>query len=129
MTARLRQADLATAAPTGAPGHRSPQTLAALAERAALLRKAADRFFPGASQREAARRLREAMSRYREGRWRRERTEPQCPVRHDEKVTALFWQLLRLHDAVPSISTIRRALFVSHRTRFNAPLSRKGEPR
>ena len=89
-------------------GHRSPQTLQMICERDTLLREAA-KYFPGASDREAARQLRIALSRYRDGRWRRDRSEATCPVQNQGKLTALLYPLLRTRDHVPSVMTIRRA--------------------
>jgi hypothetical protein len=89
-------------------GHRLPETLHAIARRDELICEAARRYFPGASDREIARQLRTALSRYREGRWRRDRSESLCP--HAGKLPALLWCLLKTRDAVPSDRTIRLAL-------------------
>jgi hypothetical protein len=91
-------------------GHRLPATIFALAQRDALLIEAARRFCPGASGRETARRLRIALSRYCDGRWRRERTEALCPPRHRGTITALLWELLKVRDHVPSERLIRLVL-------------------
>ena len=82
---------------------------AALDERDNLLREAA-KFYPGLSQREAARLIRIALLRYRDGRWRRDRSEATYPVQRQGKLTALLYALLRRRDAVPSAMTIRRAI-------------------
>ena len=74
-------------------GHRSPQTLQQISERDTLLREAA-RFYPGASDREVARRLRVALSRYQTGRWRRSRADLSCP--HEAgRLDALCWHVLK----------------------------------
>jgi hypothetical protein len=58
-------------------GKRMPATLLAIDERDRYLIEAA-RHFPGASDRETARRLPIALLRYREGAWRRTRVEALC---------------------------------------------------
>jgi hypothetical protein len=90
-------------------GHRSPQTLLLIDERDGLLREAA-RFYPGASDREAARLIRAALSRYRDGRWRRDRSEATCPVQHRDKLVQTMWRVLKVRDAIPSDRTIRAVL-------------------
>jgi hypothetical protein len=112
MTAPVRISDLTNAAPLDRRGRRLPETLAALDERDKLLIEAAV-FFPGVSQREAARQLRIALLRYREGRFRRDRSEALCPSQHAGKLKAVLWAILRTRDHVPSESTIRRALSFS----------------
>ena len=92
-------------------GRRSPQTMFLINKRDKLLIEAC-RFFPGTSDREAARRLRTALLRYQTSRWRRTRTELGCP--HDaDRLDALLWMILRVRDHVPSEMTIRRALAYS----------------
>jgi hypothetical protein len=93
----------------GGVGQRSPSTLLLLDERRVLLRAAAAHF-PGLSHREIARRLRTALMRYRDGRWRRTCTELR-PPHPPEKIDAVLWMILRVRDAVPSEMTIRRALY------------------
>lgn len=90
-------------------GHRSPQTLLLIDQRNALLIEAAG-FYPGASDREAARLIRVSLLRYRDGRWRRDRSEATCPVQHQGKLMALLHALLRSRDHVPSVMTVRRAI-------------------
>jgi len=92
------------------PGHRTPQTMLLLDERDKLLVEAS-RFFPGLSQREAARRLRSALSIYAGGRWERDRAEATCPPQYRGKLVHTMWLILKTHDHVPSEMTIRRALF------------------
>ena len=94
------------------PGCRTPQTLLLIDERDALLREAA-RFFPGLSHREVARRLRSALSIYRNGRWQRDCSEATCPIQHRDKLTAILWGILKTRDALVSDRTIRRALAVA----------------
>ena len=67
----------------------------AIDERDRLLIEAA-RFYPGASDREIARLLRGALSRYRGGRWRRDRAEALCPVQHRGKLMQTLWCLLKV---------------------------------
>ena len=91
-------------------GHRTARTLMQIAQRDALLVEAVARFYPGLSQREAARLIRIALLRYRDGRWRRDRSEATCPVQHQGKLMALLHALLRSRDHVPSVMTVRRAI-------------------
>ena len=107
MSAPIRHADLR--------GHRLPQTLLLIDERNRLLTEAARRFYPGASDREIARQLRAALSRYRDGRWRRDRSLPTCPAQHQGKLTALLFCLLKTRDALPSERLIRLVLAASSR--------------
>jgi hypothetical protein len=101
--------DLSGAVPVDGRSHgRTPAVLLLIDERVALIRTAA-KFFPGASDREIARRLRTALSIYRAGRWGRDRSDT-CPVQHRGKLTEILYLLLRVHDHVPSEPTIRRAL-------------------
>jgi hypothetical protein len=80
-----------------------------LDERNDLLRQAAGHF-AGVSDREASRRIREALSRYREGRWRRDRVEALCPQQHAGKLVASLWALLKTKDSLPSERLIRAVL-------------------
>ena len=90
-------------------GRRTPATLLVLDERDKLLIEAA-KFFPGASDREVARRLRIALSSYCGGRWQRDRSKATCPAQHAGKLTATLWMILKVRDHIPSEMTIRRAL-------------------
>ena len=65
---------------------------------------------PGLSDRECARRLRTALLRYREGAWRRTRSEALCPPHHAGKLTAVLWMVLKVADRVPSERLIRAVL-------------------
>jgi hypothetical protein len=88
---------------------RTPRVQLIIDERNRYLRGAA-RFYPGASDREVARRLRIALATYQAGRFRRDRSDLTCPVQHKGKLTAILWMILKVRDAVPSEITIRRAL-------------------
>jgi hypothetical protein len=81
----------------------------ALDERDRFLIEAA-RFFPGASDREAARQLHTALLRYRETAWRRDRAEALCPPRYAGTVKATLFFVLKAHDRVPGDRTIRSVL-------------------
>jgi hypothetical protein len=91
-------------------GHRTPATLAAIDERNRLMGEAVARFMPGESSRRAAHRLHDALVRYACGAWRRDRAAPSCPPRHAGHIEAILWEILRLHDHVPSFGTIRAAI-------------------
>lgn len=80
-----------------------------LDERGKLLVEAA-RFYPGLSNREAARQLHTALSRYRDGRWRRDCSEALCPPQHRGKLIATLWMILKTRDVLVAERTIRRAL-------------------
>jgi hypothetical protein len=105
----LRSSAFDDAMPLDGRGRRTPQTMLLLDERDQFLRAAAAHF-PGLSHREIARRLHVALSRYRDGRWRRDQSELTCPSQHAGKLTATLWMLLRVKDYVPSERTIRAAL-------------------
>jgi hypothetical protein len=92
------------------PHGRTPRVLLRIDERDALIWSAA-RFYPGCSDREIARQLHTALSRYHAGRFRRDRNDT-CPVEHRGKLTEVLYLLLRTHDHVPSPATIRRVLGV-----------------
>ncbi|WP_458178760.1 hypothetical protein [Bradyrhizobium sp. 14AA] len=89
-------------------------------ERNHLLAEAA-KFFPGAGDREVARRLRTACLRYQAGAWRREQAALTCPERHVDKLGGLLWQLLKGKDHTPSEATIRAALYRSRRAAWATP--------
>ncbi|MBA4033200.1 MAG: hypothetical protein C0480_01150 [Bradyrhizobium sp.] len=88
---------------------RTPAVRLVLDERRKLLAEAA-RFFPGQSRRETARQLHTALSRYRDGRWRRDRAEATCPMQHRGKLLQVMWTILKVRDQLPSMVTIRRSL-------------------
>jgi hypothetical protein len=90
-------------------GKRTPATLLTLDEPDRFLIEAA-RHFPGASDRDIARRLRIALLRYREGAWRRTRVEALCPPRHAGRLDGVLWCLLKVADRVPSERLIRAVL-------------------
>lgn len=75
-----------------------------------VFREAAASLLPGLSATEAATRIHRELVRLRETSWLRERTLSDCPPRHLGTLREYAWRALRLHDAVPSIRTIRRAL-------------------
>ena len=105
-----RPSIFAGAVPLDGRGHsRTPAVQLLIDERVALIRAAA-RFYPGAKNREVARRLHAALSTYRGGRFIRDRACEVCPPQHKGKLTAVLWITLKVHDHVPSEMTIRRAL-------------------
>ena len=96
--------------PVDGRGHgRTPAVLLVIEERDNLIRTAAQ-FFASYTDREVARRLRKALSTYRNGRWRRDRTEATCPPQHKGKLVQLMWMILKTKDVLVSERTIRRAL-------------------
>jgi hypothetical protein len=110
MTAPIRNINLAIAAPRDGPGHRTPQTQLLINERDKLLIEAARRYCNGMSNRAAAKYLRDALNRYRAGRFRRSRFETTCPAAHRGRLDEMLWLLLKTSDRVPSEMTVRRAL-------------------
>jgi hypothetical protein len=50
------------------------------------------------------------LMRYRDGRWRRDRSELTCPVQHHGKLVQTMWRVLKVRDAIPSDRTIRAVL-------------------
>jgi hypothetical protein len=112
MIAPMRhQNNLDTAAPLGnRRGHRSPQTMLTLDERAGLLRETARLFFSGESAREAAHRLHQALIRYECGAWRRDRSELTCPQRHRGRIEAHLWRILKVAGRVPGEEAIRKII-------------------
>src|SRR4249919_2715441 len=102
--------DLTHATPVDVRGHgRTPAVQLLIDETQALIRAAA-KFFPGASDREVARRLHTALSIYRNGRWCRDRSEATCPPQHKGKLLQVMWMILKTRDVLVSKRTIRRAL-------------------
>ena len=91
------------------PGHRTRQTELLISEREALIREAA-RFFPGCKDREVARQLLVALTRYRNSRWQRDRSETTCPAQHRGKLVQTLWLILKTIDAIPGDRTVRAAL-------------------
>ena len=114
----VRASAFRDAVPLDRRGHRSAATLDAINLRNELLLEAARRFFAGASDREAARQLRAALSRYREGRWRRDRSEATCPPRHLGRLDEMLWMILKVRDHVPPSERLIR--LVLSRTNNNA---------
>ena len=93
-------------------GRRTPATLLALDERDCYLRKAADLHCTGMSDRAAAAWLGVRLLRYRQGAWRRHRTEALCPPRLAGRIDALMWCALKCSDRVVSARSIRRVLAI-----------------
>lgn len=110
MTAPVRQGTFTRAAPKRGPGHRLPETLAALDRRDALLREAAATFFPDLSACAAARLLETALNRYRSHAWRFERVFDQCPPHRTGRLEGMCWRILKTVDADISTRSIRRAI-------------------
>lgn len=106
----VRTIELTHVTPVDARGRRPPADVLARAIRDHLLRTAADRFCAGMKHRRAAAMLRSKLIRYREGAWRRDGVEVQCPDRHRGTVTELLWTILKIRDAVPGDRTVRAAL-------------------
>ena len=91
-------------------GHRSLADMLSRDERDRYLIEAARLHCAGMSDRAAAAMLHMKLSRYREGGWRRERSEALCPPRLAGRVEASCWRILRCRDAVPSARSIRLTL-------------------
>ena len=96
------------------PGQRRPSTLARLAERDKLYRRAARESFPGLKPAKQARELHRAFHQYETTTWRRgERAKLTCPPRHDGTVQAIAWEILHLTGRVQSERSIRQILAAS----------------
>lgn len=92
-------------------GERTVQTYIRLHVRDWYLELAARKFFSHLpSVRKQAKALQKAISDYASSAWLRERSLDECPARHAGKVNAYCWAILRLHDHVPSFSTINETL-------------------
>lgn len=97
-------------APLDLRGRRTPADVLARAIRDHLLRTAADRYCRGLSDRSAAEMIRTKLARYREGAFRRHRSEDQMPEKLRGTLNGMFWELLMVRDAVPCNRTVRAAL-------------------
>jgi hypothetical protein len=97
-------------------GRRLPETVERLALRDQLVRQWAQRFLPGLSALAAAEVIHRELSRYRAAGWSYERTAEDVPIRHLGRPRELAWRILRTHDALPSIRTLRRALAADRTT-------------
>ena len=95
-----------------APGQRSPNTVARLAQRDVLIRALAAAHYPGRSL-AAAEAMRRAWARYASSGWPRDRQSEEVPSYRVGKPEAWFWQIMRLQDQVPAERTIRRILATS----------------
>ena len=96
------------------PGQRRPSTLARLAERDKLYRRAAREFFPGLKPAKQAHELHRAFSRYETTAWRFDKGGTvTCPPQHAGTVRALAWEVLNLTDRVQSERSIRQILAAS----------------
>lgn len=106
----LRSSAFADAAPVDGRGQRKPADVLARASRDYLLRLAAERHCRGLSDRQAAEVIRAKLARYREGAFRRHRSEDQMPEKLRGTLNGMFWELLMVRDAVPCNRTVRAAL-------------------
>jgi len=104
-----RASAFADAVPLDGRGHSKPAMVLTLAVRDHLLREARRRFCIGISDRQAARQLHTALTRYQAGRWRRSRVDVTCP-HQGEQIDALLWTILKVRDVIPSERSIRRIL-------------------
>jgi hypothetical protein len=94
------------------PGQRSVATRSAYDRRDDLVRADAQKFYPTASQADAARELHTALKRYAAAGWKRDRKLPDCPA-SAKTLGAILWAILRARDDVPAARTIRRLLATS----------------
>lgn len=92
-------------------GERSVETQFAIHIRDEMFRETARKFFSDLpSCRKQAQALQKALSDYAASAWLRERTLDQCPARHAGKINSNCWRIFKVHDRVPSFSTINEAL-------------------
>lgn len=75
------------------PGQRSPETLAAIAERDRLVRELAATYFPGLSRNQQSVRIHAELSRYAATTWVRARADAEC--RHGDRRRRLLWAILK----------------------------------
>ena len=106
-------------------GRRSNHTLLLIRARDILLMESA-RFFPACSDRETARQLLAALKTYSAGRWRRDAALALCPPQYAGTYRLLFWAVLKLHDRVHVVQTVRTAAALARSTPlFSLPTSER----
>ncbi|KRQ01847.1 hypothetical protein AOQ72_10550 [Bradyrhizobium yuanmingense] len=110
----VQRNELTHAVPLDGRGRRTNRTLLSIRARGTLLRMAAA-YFPASSERETARRLHAALSRFHGGRWRRDRTLAVCPPQYLGSVQQIFFAIFTMHDHVPSDRVVRQALAQARR--------------
>jgi hypothetical protein len=82
-----------------------------LRRRDELVRLAVAKFYSEIkSNRAQAKKLADALSRYRSSAWRRDRSNPECPAQYADKLRALLFQILKCVDAPLSTDRIRKLL-------------------
>jgi hypothetical protein len=91
-------------------GKRSPSTLLSISERNNFLRKAAEQFCAGMSNRRAGDVLHERLLRYERGAWRRDKALAECPDRYHGTITEMLWMTLKARNAVPGARLIRQVI-------------------
>lgn len=96
-----------------APGQRSAQTQAEIAQRDELVRKLAADYFPDLRSHPAAVALHRQWARYASSSWPRERMLDDVPPHRVGKPEGTFWQIMRLQDRVLSERSIRKILAAS----------------
>jgi hypothetical protein len=79
-----------------------------------VVRDAAQKFYPDASQAAAARELHKVLKRYAAAGWIRERALPDCPAPAGT-LRAMLWAILRARADVPSARRLRALLATSSR--------------
>ncbi|MCK1669671.1 MULTISPECIES: hypothetical protein [unclassified Bradyrhizobium] len=91
------------------PGQRTPETLAALAERDRLVRELAARCYPGLCRHQQSMRIHDELARYASTTWTRTRADLVCRHRDDRR--RLIWQILKMRGGhVPAVRTINDIL-------------------
>jgi hypothetical protein len=120
--------ELTHAAPIDGRGHGRTRAVELLiSERNALIRDAA-KFYPGFKDREIARQLLIALTRYRNSRWQRDRIEATCPPQHKGKLVQVLWLILKTIDAIPGDRTVRAALAQEKRFQIAIEVNNIGAP-
>jgi hypothetical protein len=94
-------------------GERSLTTRFAMVDRDERLRAAADRWFPGRSDSDAAEELGTALSRFWATAWRSCRTDEVCPPRYAGNIRADLWAILKARPYPLKARSIRAVLAMS----------------
>ena len=96
-----------------APGQRSAQTQAQIAQRDDLVREMAADHYPNLRSHPAACEMHKRWGRYASSSWPRERMQDDVPPHRIGKPEGKLWRIMKLEDRVLSESSIRKILAAS----------------